>query len=101
MLGLNGPKFGIKTAGAEEGIMIPHFQNPTRLYHRDRVSLADRRKPMGNDQASPARQQMFQRQLDLLLGRGIHTGRGLVEDKNRRILQQGTRDRKSLPFPGT
>jgi len=54
---------------------------------------------MGDDQTGPTLKEMLQSQLNLLLGGGIHAGRGFVEDQYRGILKQGTGDRKTLALP--
>ena len=63
--------------------MIPHFKNPPGFDHRYSIGLANGREPMGDDQTGPTLKEMLESQLNLLLGGGIHAGRGFVEDQNR------------------
>ena len=41
----------------------------------------------------------LQRQLDQVLGLGIHAGGGIVEDQDARVGQQGAGDRQALLLP--
>ena len=70
----------------------------TRFEHIDVVGIADGRQAMGDHKRRAIRHEVVERVLNQPLGFGIDRCRGLIEQKDRRILQQGPRDRKSLLF---
>src|SRR5690606_21703184 len=62
----------------------------------DAVGVLDRRQPVGDDQRRAALRELVERLLDRALGLGVE-GRGrLVEDQDRRVLQEDARDRQPL-----
>ena len=54
---------------------------------------------MGDDQHGAAGHQPSQRILDQRLASGVQVGRGLIQDEQRRILQEGAGDGQALPLP--
>ena len=56
--------------------------------HEDLVRREDRAQPVGDQDARPLLDQRVDRRLDGRLGDGIQRARRLVEDQQRRVLQQ-------------
>src|SRR6266581_4769798 len=66
------------------------------LEHHDAVGALDCREPVRDHDGGAAAHQGFERRLHLALGLRIERRGGLVEDQQRRVLQQGARDRQAL-----
>ena len=62
----------------------------------DAVGAFNGRQAVSNDQRTATAHQLIQCGLDVALGLGIEGRSGLVEDQDRRILQNGTGDGQSL-----
>ena len=58
------------------------------FHDEDQVRIADGGEPVGDDEAGLSAHQLPHRRLKLLLGTGIHIGGGLIQDQQRRVLQQ-------------
>ncbi len=78
--------------------MAPAFDDAPALQHQDLVGMADGGKPVGDDEAGAVLHEPVERLLDEAFGGVVHAGRGLVENENRRIFQQGAGNGKSLFF---
>ena len=78
--------------------MAPLLDDPAMLEDDDQVRVADRRKPVGDDERRPAGEQQPERALDLLLGADVHRRGRLVQDQDPRIGEQGARERDELPL---
>ena len=66
------------------------------LQHDDAVEIAQRRQAMRDrDHGAPAHQPA-ERLADRLLGFAVERGGRLVEQQDRRVLQEGARDRDAL-----
>ncbi len=63
------------------------------------VGAAEGAHAMPDDERRAASHGVLQRVEHLVLGFGIDGGRGVVEDQNRRIEQNGARDGEALPLP--
>src|SRR6185437_5361833 len=66
------------------------------LEHDDAIGLFHGRQAMRDDERGAVAQQLRQRLLDVALGLGIESRRGLVQDQDRRILEQRARDGDAL-----
>ena len=64
----------------------------------DTVRIRHRREPVRDDEGRAPLAQRIERPLDLALGLGIERARRLVEDQDRRILQDGARNGDALAF---
>ena len=68
---------------------------------QDLIGMHNRGKPVRDHQRRPVAGEVVQRRLYVTLGLGIECRRGLVEDQNRRILQQGAGNGQALALsPG-
>ena len=67
-----------------------------RVEHDERVHAAHGRQPMRDHDRRPARHQRPERVLNERLALGVERARGLVEDQDRRVLQDRARDRDAL-----
>ena len=63
-----------------------------------RSALPQRAQPVGDGDRGAALNQVVQRLLDLALGFRVDRRRGFVQDQDRRVDQQGPRDRNPLPL---
>jgi hypothetical protein len=70
------------------------------LDHDDPVGVAHGREAMRDDERGPAAEDATQRVLDEDLGSRVHRGRGLVEDQDGRVGEDGAGERDQLPLPG-
>ena len=68
------------------------------LPHQDAVGVAHRREPVRDHQGGPALQRGVEGPLDCGLGLAVEVGGRLVEDHDRRGLQQQPRDGEPLPL---
>jgi hypothetical protein len=72
------------------------FSYPAVVEDHDTIHLADRRQTMGNDQGGTMGEQVLQAFLDQGFSLAIHAGRCLVQDQNRGIMGQRSRQRQQL-----
>jgi len=77
----------------------PDFRDTAALEHDDRIRPAHGREPMGDDERRAVTHQRLQRILDEQLRFCVERRRGLVEDQDRRIPEQRSRDRHTLTLP--
>src|SRR5207237_1141551 len=68
----------------------------TRFEDQDAVGVADGRQAVGDDERGAALHDLRERGLYFRFGRGVERARRLVENQNRRILQESARDRQAL-----
>ena len=69
------------------------------LEHDDRVGAADGRQPVRDDERRAVPHQVGERILHQQLRLGVERRGRLVENQDRRVLQQRARDREPLPLP--
>ena len=62
----------------------------------DEVGIGDRGEPVGDDEGGAALPQPIERPLDACLGLDVEGAGRLVEDQDRRILQDGAGDGEAL-----
>src|ERR1700674_319938 len=82
-----------------EFLMRAALHNLTVFDDQNLIGSADRRKPMRHHKPSAALHEIRKSVLDHGLRFGIEAGRGLVEDEDPRLRQNGTRNRDSLSLP--
>ena len=80
----------------EQLVVLPCGGDRAVLEHDDLVGQRDRRQAVGDDERRAARHHLAQRELDLLLGRGVDRRGRVVEDQDARVGQQRARDRDAL-----
>ena len=78
--------------------MRAEFDDPARVDHGELVGAADRGEAVRDDECRAARHEPLERLLDGALALGVERRRCLVQDEDRRVLQQGARDREPLPL---
>src|SRR3954447_9655197 len=91
-------KLAVDAATGEQLVMRSALDDDAAIEHHDLVRTTDRREPMGDHERGAALHQTFQRALYEPLRFGVERGRGLIEDENRRIFEQRTRNREPLPL---
>ena len=72
------------------------FGDPALVEDDDLVGVDDGREAMGDDDRGPARGDALQGLLDRRLGPAVEGAGRLVEDQDRRVLEQGSGDRDAL-----
>src|SRR5439155_14215726 len=91
-----GVKFGVNTATRDQLRPTTLFNNPASVEHDDLIDLMNGGQPMSHNQSCSAAHQVLDRFHDGRFRRGIEGGRGLVEQKNWRILQKCAGDSDTL-----
>src|SRR6202023_2044773 len=74
------------------------LHDPALVEYDDLVGIDDCRKPMRDHEGRPALGDEIERVLNLPFGEGVERRGRLVEDENRRRLQNGSGDRNALLF---
>ena len=75
--------------------MPPLRRDAASVEHQNAVGVSDSRQAMGNHQRGPAGAQAHRGEHNLL-GDGVQRRRRLVEDQDRRVLDDGARDAQPL-----
>ena len=84
-------------SGLREQLVVPaDLDDAAALEHDDRVGAPDRGQPVRDDERRAVHHQVRERLLHEQLRFGVERGGRLVEDQNRRVLQQRARDRDPL-----
>ena len=81
---------------ASRSAWVPCSMTSSFLQHVDAVGVLDGGKPVGDDEGGAVFHQAVERVLDLALGLGIHRGGGLVQQQDRRVLEQRAGDGQPL-----
>src|SRR2546430_7469114 len=90
----------IVAAASEKLVMRPPLNNFSALEHQNLMRVADRGKPMGDDEAGPALKKLLQRALDDGLGVRVNGARRFIEDQNARPGDHRANEAEELPFAG-
>src|SRR5512145_3162257 len=97
VLRLGGDELAVGAARAGELRVRSLLHDPPALEHDHAIGLADRREAMRDHDHAPAgAEELAQRVLYAPLARRIERARGLVEDQQRRVLEQRAADRDAL-----
>src|SRR4051812_11743197 len=72
--------------------------NLSRIHHENAIGVADAREPVRDHERRAALSQVGQRAEDCLLRERVERRGGLVEDQDRRVLQERPRDADPLPL---
>ena len=75
------------------------FDDPAAVHHHDAIGGAYRRQPVSDHQRGAALHQPFERLLDQPLAFRVERAGRFVEQQDRRIAQQGPRNRQALALP--
>src|SRR5512144_1210092 len=86
----------IMASAREQRTMGPVLHHAAAVEHEDLIGMRDRRQPMRDDEHRSASEQSVDRLLDETLGLRVERGGRLIENEDRRIDEQGTRDREAL-----
>jgi len=78
--------------------VVATLNDPAELHDKNLVCAPYRGEAVGDDEAGASRQQAPQRILDHAFGGVVHARSRLVEDKDRRILEQRAGDGEALLF---
>src|SRR5262249_44411171 len=84
---------------ANQCLVRPVFDNMSMVHDNDAINAMNRGESMGNDDRRPSFRQIVQRLTNLDFGLRVDVGRGLIEHYDRRILQNYTGNRYTLPLP--
>ena len=82
-----------------ELLVGPALHDPAAVQDDDPVGVADGGEAVGDDEDGPARQELSQGALDEPLGLGVQVRRGLVQDQDRGVAQDGPGDADALALP--
>jgi len=72
------------------------FNNPALIQHDDQVGVKNRREPVRDANCGAAFHQFIKRGLHRAFGFGVERAGGLVQNQNRRVLQNGAGDGQAL-----
>ena len=97
-LGLLPHQSGVRAVRGHQLVMAPHLHCPTLVQDQYPVSIDDTRQAVSDDERSSILHQPVKGALDHRLVLGVHTGERLVQEQDRRVLQQRPRDRQTLPL---
>ena len=100
---LGGEKLGLRELGEAAGARDQFVEGAALddaavIEHEDARRVADGRKPVRDHEGGAALHHLVERGLHLALGGGVERARRLVEDQDRRVLQQRARNREALPL---
>src|SRR5690349_7755630 len=98
LLQLEFVKFRIRAASREQFLVPAGFDNATAFEDDDGIGTANRREAVRNDERRPVQHQGRQGVLNQHFGLGIERRRCLVENQNRRVTQNRSRNRNPLPL---
>ena len=79
--------------------VAPDLRDAAALQHDDGVGAPDGGQPVRDDERRAVAHQVLQRFLDQQLRFGVERRRRLVQDQDRRVLQQRARNRQALALP--
>ena len=96
---LRGIQPVVGTAGGKQLSMGSMLDDCALDHDDDPVGVTDGGQPVGDHEAGAPRTQRLHGPLHERLGPGIHRARRLVQDQDRRIGQESTRDRQQLALP--
>jgi len=74
------------------------FDDIAGFEHHHAIEIAQCRKAVGDRDHGAAAHQAAERLSDRFLGFAVESGGRLVEQQDRRVLQEGARDRDALPL---
>ena len=78
--------------------MLASLNDLSLVHDTDLVSVADRREAMGDHDRRPVTHQVLKRFLHQSLRLRIESGSRLIQDQDRRVLQDGPGDADPLPL---
>ena len=87
-------------AASEKFVMRAALNDFSVLEHQNLMRVADRGKPMRDDEAGPPLKQFFQRALDDNLCVRVNGARRFIEDQNARPGDHRANEAEELPFAG-
>ena len=91
---------GPVTAPARDQAGVPAaLRDAPVLEHDDQIGAPDGRQPVSDNHRGAPSQQLRKRLEDQRFGLGVEAGRRLVEQQDRRVLEQRAGDRDALPLP--
>lgn len=88
---LTTDEFGVRAAARQQCGMVSVLDQMACIENRDRVGVADGRKPMGDDDGGAIAHQRGERLAHLGFADRVKVRGGLVEDEDRSILEEGAR----------
>src|SRR5690349_10221190 len=91
-------EFGVQTPGGEQLLVRAVFADAAAVEHKNLVGVADGGEPVRDHERRPAGQSVGQSGLYGGLRLGVEVSGGLVEDDDRRRLEEQTSDGKALTF---
>src|SRR5438067_1649116 len=95
---LNPRQLAVEAIQREEFVVRAALDDLALPHDENLIGFANRAEAMGDDKAGAVGHEPFQGFLNKPLRGGIHAGGGFIENKNRRIFQEGARDTDPLLF---
>src|SRR6266545_6510033 len=89
----------VQTVRRQQVTVASALHDATLRQHDDEIGVLHGREPVGDHEDGAVRHQPLDRLLHQPLGLRVERAGGLVEYQDRRIAQQGARDRDALPLP--
>src|SRR5438105_3110320 len=96
---LQSVQAGVLAAEAQELLVRAELDDPSLHEHRDPVRVLDGGEAVRDDEARPILHQTVERPLHFPFAFRVEGAGGLVEQEDRRVLEQGARDGDALPLP--
>ena len=94
--GLGGHDLPVQRGAVEQHAVLAAGHDPAVVEHHDLVGQCDRREAVGDHERGPSGHRLGERELDALLGGGVHRGGGVVEHQHPRVRNQRAGDRQAL-----
>ena len=95
---LHGVQTGVMAIGSEQLGVGSLLDDASLVHDHDRIGLLDGRQAVGNDQRGAVGHDVIERILDVALGLGVECRRRFVENEDRRVLEDRSRNRQALPL---
>ena len=86
----------VELGALEQLLVVAVGDDPAVVEHDDLIGQRDRGEAVGDDEGGAPGHRLVERELDLLLGRGVDRGGGVVEDQHARVGEQRAGDRQAL-----
>ncbi len=95
---LQFPQAAVQAVLREQGAVRPALADPAVVHHQDLVHVLQSHQAVGDEQGGPVLHQPEQGIQHFLLRQRVEICRGLIQDEDRRLLQQSPGDRQPLAF---
>ncbi len=97
---LQGPEVGVQAISGHQVPVRSFLMNTAFVHDQDPVKILHAAKPVRNEKAASSDCELEQALQDVGLCQGVQVGGRLVQDQERRVLEDDSRDSEALPFAG-